>query len=268
MHRGYFKSWRQEIESAVWRQPPTYFKFWKWLQSVASTGNTGSTGLPAGSLSTTYKDIANALEWGPDKIRPSDSTIRTMLDWMVQEQMIEIIPLPKGSPRTTIITIINWQLYQANEDGQGDDLFGEPLRAPPKPKRTKGGGRSQYVPSQQAVRCLKSWEKYRPLPTTPDGEPLCSRDKYHKIFDQMHTLDRVPWDDLPNVPGVFSRCAWAVKEWTEDMIQSPTKMRTLSNKYPEKKEHEVMATQIRSRGKKPEAQRVAYQFPEQSWRDE
>ena len=247
-------------------------------------GNAGSTGLPTGSLSTSYKTIADALEWGPGKIRPSSDTISAMLSWMVQEGMIELAPLPKSNPRRTIITICNWDLYEANQDGQsalpaalpnpppadpqpGGDMFGKPPPAPTKGKRKPGTRpKQQYVASPQAVRCLRAWEKHRPLPTKPGGELLCPRDIYHRVFDRMHTLDKVPWDDLQGVPGIFSRCAWAVKSWTEGMIQSPSKMRTKSDKYPEKMEHEVMATQILSQGKKPEGDRAVYRFPNQEWR--
>jgi len=264
MDRGWTRSWRREMDSAVWRQPPMYYRFWKWLHAnAAHAGSAKAMGVKPGTVLTSYRAISEGLEYGDptDPIRPSGSTIRAMLVWMEHEEMIRC----KAGSREfgTTIIIRNWEKYQS-ADPEGSPV----TKAPPKPKRKP---KAPYEPSPEAVRTLQAWVKHRELPVDGAGKRKKPDDYYHKFFDLMHTQDKVPWEDKDGVPGIYSRCRWAVTEWIAGMIQSPAKMRGNSKKYPDMKEHEVMAGQISDQGSQPGNGNGAghYERPgRQDWEDD
>ncbi len=248
MDRGWTRSWRREMDSAVWRQPPMYYKFWKWLHAnAAHSGTAKAMGVKPGTLTTTYNAIAEGLEYGDpaNPVRPSTGTVRAMLVWMQKEQMIRCSGIK--AKRGTVILICNWARYQ-DDDPNASPEYTEPVPEPEpepfvlepepelipkppekKPPKKKPKKKPPYMPSEQAIRCLEEWEKNRDLPTNPDDSPMNERDDYHKVFDTLHTKEKLTWQQIGTI------VVHATTIWESAFIQSPLKLKRRGSKsstYP------------------------------------
>ena len=246
MHRGWTRCWRCDVDSELWQQPPMYMRFWIWLQTTAAhSGNAQARGLEPGTLRATYAEIREALAYSGETMH-SQATIGDMIHWLVDHGFIEH-PDELEPGRQKTIRICNWDRIEGENEEASPTVAQEDLFTPPKETTVK----TPYIPSPQAVKCLEAWEKKRELPTKPNGDLMAKREVYQKVFDDMHKLEKVPWEDENATPGIYSRCKWAVTEWTEGMIQSPSKMRRRSKQYPEMHQHDVMANQIASNKQRP-----------------
>jgi hypothetical protein len=101
------------------------------------------------------------------------------------------------------------------------------------------------VASEQAKAGIAAWAKHRPLPAGID------LDTYHRVLDDMHRLDHIPWD---GETGIFAICRHAVTEWKAEHIQSPSKLRLKSKSYPELRNYQVIQNQIVARKHDPPSQ--------------
>lgn len=235
MHRGYYKTWRKEIDSPIWSKPPLYGRVWHWLLNRAThPGNASKRNLPIGTLTTTFSQMAEAVQWEDNRQPkiPDRKTLSRILEWMETESMIVIETCPK---RFTKISICNWLTYQSTDD----ELV-------PSERTTEGTlsknvkhvkKENTFVASHEAERCLKAWEQYRPIIEK-------HRTTYLQVFDELHRLDKIPWE---GPEGIFAICAFAVKEWTAGMIQAPSKLRKPSKQYPEMKTWQVILGQLKDR---------------------
>lgn len=118
---GFIKDWRQELESDIWLMPPMYHRVWQWIKystyhSVYKIPNPdGSfTTINPGQCPTSYRLIAKGVGYyeGRKWKEPNVKTVKSILDWLVKQNMISVQSNSKG----TIINVVNWGLYQSEID--------------------------------------------------------------------------------------------------------------------------------------------------------
>lgn len=123
MRSGYTKAWRRELLSDVWKMHPLYHRVFYYLRHKANwenkllpTRQVPKMGmwLSPGMLISSYELIAEGVSYYEDGVLkvPNKKTIKVILDWLEEYQMIERISNAKG----TVIYITNWDTYQSNDD--------------------------------------------------------------------------------------------------------------------------------------------------------
>jgi len=114
---GWIFDHRKEIESNIWLMPPMYHRVWQWLKykvnhSPAKIPNRDGTftTIKPGQHATSYRIIARGVGYyeGLKWKEPNAKTIKSILDWMVTQEMITV----QGNTLGTIITVVNWEVYQ------------------------------------------------------------------------------------------------------------------------------------------------------------
>lgn len=242
-NRGYFKVWRMMFDSAVWSMPPNYFRLWLWMLAQAThAGNANQRHLSPGTFTTSYRQMADALEWTNEHHQPKKPSLKWLIkacEWFKAERMITI---ETRKHLFSSITICNWNVYQQQdhtlgntEENSQENSQGNIFKHVKHVKKE-----NTFVASHESTRCLKAWEQYRPIIEK-------HRETYLRVFDELHRLDKLPWE---GEEGIFAICAFAVKEWTAGMIQAPSKLRKPSKQYPELKTWEVIQGQIRGQREK------------------
>lgn len=114
---GWIYDYRQELESNIWAMPPMYHRVWQWIkynvnhsENKIPNRNGTFTIIKPGQRATSYRQIAKGVGYyeGLKWKEPNAKTIKSILDWMVANEMITI----EGNSQGTIITIEKWELYQ------------------------------------------------------------------------------------------------------------------------------------------------------------
>lgn len=114
---GYIFDHRKELESDVWLLPPMYHRVWQWIKYMVNhteakiPNKDGSyTIIKPGQHATSYRHIAKGVGYyeGLKWKEPNPKTIKIILDWLRNQKMIDV----KGNTNGTIITVLNWELYQ------------------------------------------------------------------------------------------------------------------------------------------------------------
>jgi len=127
---GFIKDWRQELESDIWLMPPMYHRVWQWIKYSVnhSTGKIPNkdgtfTLIEPGQHATSYRLIAQGVGYyeGRKWKEPNVKTIKSILDWLVKQNMISVQSNSKG----TIITVVNWGLYQSEVDKGNSERIAE-----------------------------------------------------------------------------------------------------------------------------------------------
>jgi hypothetical protein len=122
--KGYIKDYRQEIKSDIWLMPPMYHRVWQWLKYMVNHEDNeipmrdGSRFLiKKGQHMTSLRDIAQGVGWyeGAKWKEPNPKTISVILEWLVKQEMI-LIDKGKGNRQYTLVTLLNWDLYQVKND--------------------------------------------------------------------------------------------------------------------------------------------------------
>lgn len=118
---GWIADHRKEIESDVWLMPPMYHRVWQWLKykvnhapaKIPNKDGTFTTILP-GQHATSYRLIAEGVGYyeGLKWKEPNVKTIKSILDWMVKNQMITL----QGNTLGSIVTVAKWEEYQKIKD--------------------------------------------------------------------------------------------------------------------------------------------------------
>jgi len=121
MRKGFTKAWRKELDSDLWLMPPIYHRVWYCLRQKVQhqkflfpTNRTYGIWVLSGQRITSYQEIAEWCkwsEWGREKL-PNKKTIKTVLDYLKQEGMIDV----EGNAKGTLISIVKWDTYN-NADG-------------------------------------------------------------------------------------------------------------------------------------------------------
>lgn len=115
---GWIKDWRKELESNIWLMPPLYHRVWQWIKYNVNhepnkvpfkDGKVVEVG--KGEKITSYRQIANGVGYYERGIwrEPNVKTIRDILEWLRNEQMIDI----ESNSQYTRIKVLNWGIYQA-----------------------------------------------------------------------------------------------------------------------------------------------------------
>ena len=130
---GFIKDWRQELESDIWLMPPMYHRVWQWIKysvnhSSGKIPNKDGTFalINPGQHATSYRLIAQGVGYyeGRKWKEPNVKTIKSILDWLVKQNMINVQSNSDG----TIVTVVNWELYQIeNDKGNSKGIASETL---------------------------------------------------------------------------------------------------------------------------------------------
>lgn len=122
--QGFIKDYRKELQSDIWLMPPLYHRVWQYLKYQV---NHESSEIPMkdgskfriekGQHLTSVRAIAKGVGWYENMVfkEPNPKTITVILDWLVQNGMIEI-SRGKGNRQYTLITLLNWEKYQSKDD--------------------------------------------------------------------------------------------------------------------------------------------------------
>jgi len=118
---GWIKDYRQELQSDIWLMPPLYHRVWQYLKYKVNSEDAkipmrdGSfMTIKKGQHLTSIRGIAQGVGWyeGRKWKEPNPKTIKTILQWMKQQGMIDVTAV-KGNNGYTLITLINWEVYQS-----------------------------------------------------------------------------------------------------------------------------------------------------------
>lgn len=119
--RGYIKDHRQELVSDIWKMPPLYHRVWQWLKykvnyedAIVPFPDGSKVTVKAGQHITSIRKIAAGVGWHERGIwtEPNPKTITKVLEWLENDGMICI---NKGNSKYTLITLVNWRLFQQDE---------------------------------------------------------------------------------------------------------------------------------------------------------
>lgn len=122
--KGYIKDFRKELKSDIWLMPPLYHRVWQYLKYMVNHKpnkipmKDGSfLTVEPGQHLTSIRNIAEDVAWYERGIlkKPNPKTISNILDWLVQQGMLDC-NRGLGNRQYTLITLSNWDLYQSNED--------------------------------------------------------------------------------------------------------------------------------------------------------
>jgi hypothetical protein len=117
---GWIYDFRQELDSTVWQMPPMYHRVWQYLKysvnhSPARIPNKDGTftNIAPGQHATSYRHLAKGVGYyeGIKWKEPNPKTIKSILDWLVTQNMITVC----GNTYGTIVTIVNWSVYQSEK---------------------------------------------------------------------------------------------------------------------------------------------------------
>lgn len=121
--QGYIKDFRRELGSDVWMMPPLYHRVWQFLKYMVNHKDNEipmrdgtKMMIKKGQHLTSVRGIAQAVGWyeGRKWKEPNPKTVTAILDWLEKQGMIKI-NRGKGNRQYTLITLINWDLYQSQE---------------------------------------------------------------------------------------------------------------------------------------------------------
>lgn len=133
MQSGWIKNYRKELKSDVWLMPPIYGRVWHQLLLSANFEEKrvpmrdGSfVTVKSGQHLTSIRTIANAVGWYERGIwkEPNPKTIQDVLEWLEKQNMITL-EHGEGNRKFTLITIVNWELYQSENKSIDEELVDE-----------------------------------------------------------------------------------------------------------------------------------------------
>jgi hypothetical protein len=128
MREGWIKSHRKITDSAIWSMPPLYLKVWQYLLHAACFEEKnipmkdGSfIKLEKGQHLTSIRVIAGKVSWYERGIEksPNPKTISEILEWLITQNMIQI-ENGKNDKQYSLITVVNWDYYQAGQEAEGN----------------------------------------------------------------------------------------------------------------------------------------------------
>ena len=175
--QGYIKDFRKELGSDIWIMPPLYHRTWQYLKyqvnyqerKIPMKDSTFLT-IKAGQHLTSVRTIAKNIGWYEGAIykEPNPKTISTILEWLEKQSMIKI-DRGKGNRQYTLITLLNWDVYQEKEsEGNSSETANKHL-----PDINKNVKKDKEFSA--AVNSVPSPEESDGVPTTgPQGDSVPS----------------------------------------------------------------------------------------------
>ncbi len=193
--QGWIKDYRKELLSDVWLMPPLYHRVWQYLKykvnhkpAYVPTKN-GKIYIGEGETVTSMRQIAEAVKWveyGVERI-PSPKTIREILDWLQDQEMIT----RESNRLGTRIKLINYGLYQGADDGESNTLETD---------------RKQSGPTNKNVKNVK--KEKRPVLFSPESEPFRAAVYLRNKIAENHPRQPLPPVDDP---------AGKIQRWAQTM---------------------------------------------------
>lgn len=119
---GWIKDHRRELNSDIWSMPPIYHRVWQYIKYMANhEDNTipmrdgSKLDIKKGQHLTSVRTIARKVGWYERGIfkEPNPKTIQSVLDWLEKSNMIYT---NKSNRKYTLITVVNWAFYQADDN--------------------------------------------------------------------------------------------------------------------------------------------------------
>lgn len=123
---GYIKDWRQELNSDIWLMPPLYHRIWQYLKYIANhkdeyvpMRNGTKLLIKRGQRLTSVRNIAEGVGYYERGIfkKPNPKTVQDVLNWLEENRMITI---ETGNRRYTLITIVNYCIYQGEQESKSN----------------------------------------------------------------------------------------------------------------------------------------------------
>lgn len=124
MQRGWIKNYRKELKSDVWAMPPIYARVWQLLklsvnfeEKKVPMRDGSFMVIKPGQHLTSVRTIANSVGWYERGLwkEPNPKTIQDVLEWLEKQNMITL-DHGKGNRKFTLITLVNWDIYQREND--------------------------------------------------------------------------------------------------------------------------------------------------------
>lgn len=145
---GYIKDHRKELESNIWIMPPLYHRVWQYLKykvnhegAILQLKDGSFLTIQSGEHLTSIRSLAKGVGWMERGkfYEPNKKSISTILGWLKEQKMIDFRPVTGNGGKAvtgngfesnesngskndesnalgTLITIVNWALYQLSED--------------------------------------------------------------------------------------------------------------------------------------------------------
>lgn len=122
--KGYIKDYRKELQSDIWLMPPLYHRVWQYLKYKVNHKENkipmrdGSfLTVKTGQHLTSIRSIADNVGWYERGVfkAPNPKTISSILNWLEKQNMIKI-DRGEGNRQYTLISLLNWDSYQSNDD--------------------------------------------------------------------------------------------------------------------------------------------------------
>lgn len=190
MGNGWIKDYRQELNSDIWMMPPLYHRVWQWLKYQVNhedqfipLRNGSKVKVSKGQHMTSIRQIAQGVGWYEGRVwkEPNPKTIRTILKWLEQQGMITITAV-RGNNGYTLITLINWEVYQSKED-RGNIVH--PLEKQSTDINKNDKNDKEIIDDDDPVRDQSFWDDLKQ--EVEQGKGLANKPKsdYEKYFDQI-----------------------------------------------------------------------------------
>ncbi|WP_051302434.1 hypothetical protein [Salibacterium aidingense] len=177
--QGYIKDYRKELDSDIWMMPPLYHRVWQYLkykvnhktERIPMKDGSFLTIQPGQHL-TSKRKLAQSIGWYERMAwkEPNPKTISDILKWLEKQNMIKQ-DLGAGNRQYTLITLLNWEVYQSKEDeGNTTNLHQNPESGvngntsetegtPVQQRTTEENGvtsNSHYTPDKQSLETNKN----------------------------------------------------------------------------------------------------------------
>ncbi|RSL28710.1 hypothetical protein D7Z54_35185, partial [Salibacterium salarium] len=108
----------------IWMMPPLYHRVWQYLkykvnhkiERIPMKDGSFLTVKPGQHL-TSKRKLAQSVGWYERMVwkEPNPKTISDILKWLEKQKMIEQ-DLGAGNRQYTLISLLNWEVYQSKED--------------------------------------------------------------------------------------------------------------------------------------------------------
>lgn len=110
---GYIKLHRQITEHEFYKEPRKFSRFEAWIDILLRTYYKEKDNIQVGTFPTSYGELAKAWKW-------NKKSVWSFLKQLARENMIIIQGNGKVTAKETVITIVNWGVYQGRGNGKGN----------------------------------------------------------------------------------------------------------------------------------------------------
>jgi len=190
--RGYIKSWRSQLEHPIMSRSSHYLKLWTWILHKTNWQPQDEFGI--GFITTTWTALAEALSYEEDNgrlVTHSVNVPKKIVEWLIDQDMVELISTTKGRGAKTVLRITNWEKWQdttrSTPTQQSNNLDVEEAFSPDEELRTNdllalwGVDDLPRTPSTlQQENALGNLHRKSPHWTVAEIEEIIAKVKAHK----------------------------------------------------------------------------------------